>query len=327
VTGAVLAHAAAASASITMTAPRDQVFVTDNNGHNPRPVGVGVSSFVSPNGNLVALRGVLPHCDLAPLTIANLTTGKSVTARGFYNGCMPTHPVWSRDSKTLYTFRYADMFANHPRLVAINGLTGSVKVVPVRVGAFPDDWVDLSPDGTRLVIAADTNATSSLARRNALRVFNLHSRKTTTLKVGKFIAPIWGATRIAFAVLRSGTVNGTVTGTTNIAIIGQTGRGYRVLTHARRGHTIRPVAFSANGRRLLGSNDYTGSLAINPLTGAVRSISRTVAAQVLTRDGRFLLGYTSTGGNGPGNVWRIAWVRGGPKTLIAAHAIYPSLSQ
>jgi hypothetical protein len=285
-----------------------------------------VSSFISPNGNLVALRGA-GHGGPSPLTIVNLATGKSVSPAGLYNGAMPTHPVWSRDSKTLYTFRYSNVFGLHPRLVAISGLTGSVKVLPVRVGVLPDDWVDLSPDGTRLVIAADTNARPAATFRRALRVFNLHSRKTTTLKVGKFSAPLWGATRIALAVTRSATVNGVVTFTTNTAIIGQTGRGYRVLTHARRGHTIRPVAFSANGRRLLGSNDYTGSVAINRSTGAVRMISRTVAAQVLTHDGRFLLGYTQTGGTGPGDVWRLAWARGGPRTLIAAHATFPNISQ
>ncbi len=321
---ATLAQAACASASISVTRSNSRILVARNDGTHAKPVGLATSSFLSPNGKLVALRGG-DHCaPTSPMQIVDVASGASVLAHGFYLGCMPNHPAWSHDSKTLYSVRADDRDGTNSRLVAVDAATGVETVLPSGSGQVMGWDVSLSPDGTRLAFIADVSAPGSLAFRTALRVLNLHSRTVQTLRTGKLLSPVFGPTRIAFSVSRGSPASGFSVDT---AVIGQNGRGYRVLTHARANRSFTPIGFSANGTRLLGATN-TGSVAINPRSGAVRTLSRTILPAVLSRNGRFMLGYSQSGsGINPGNTWRIAWARGGARTMLFRHATFPSLSQ
>jgi len=321
---AALAQAACASAAISVTRPGSRILVARNDGTHAKTVGFATSSFLSPNGKLVALRGG-DHCaPTSPMQIVDVASGASVQAHGFYLGCMPNHPAWSHDSKTLYSVRVDDRDGANPRLVSVNAATGVETVLPSGNGRVTGWDVSLSPDGTRLAFVVDLSTPGSLAFHTALRVLNLHSRKLQTLRTGKLLSPVFGPTKIAFAVSRGTPATGF---TVDTAVIGQNGGGYRVLTHARANRSFTPIGFSANGARLLGATT-TGSVAINPRTGAVRTLSRTIRAAVLASSGRFMLGYSDSGsGINPGNTWRIAWARGGARRLLFRHATFPSLSR
>jgi Tol biopolymer transport system component len=231
----------------------------------------GRNPQLAPNGRFVASARsprelyVMPISGGKPRLLRRL-----VGARAFISGF-----VWSPRSRDIVTVERS--------LVLVDVETGRARTFG-RAGGDPS----FSPDGSRIVFDRVDQTSGDL------EVFDTRTGRARRLTSDhRSFLPVWGPRGIAFN--RGGFVRGG-----DVWLLDpRTGRSHR-LTHTRAG--IYPVAWSADGRRLLAANPAThnGRLwAIDVRSGRARVLTGWVGdlfPQGLSRNGKTILAAIGCGG-------------------------------
>ena len=231
----------------------------------------GRSPQLSPNGRLVAYTRsprelyVVPISGGKPRLLRRL-----VGARAFVSGF-----VWSPTASRLVTVERS--------LVLVDVETGRARPFG-RAGGDPS----FSPDGRRIVFDRIDQTGGDL------QVFDTRTGRTRRLTSDhRSFLPVWGPRGIAFN--RGGFIRGG-----DVWLLDPGSRKQRRLAHTSAG--IYPVAWSADGRRLLAANPavHNGRLwAVDVRTGRARDLTGWVGdlvPQGLSRNGRTILAAIGCGG-------------------------------
>jgi DNA-binding beta-propeller fold protein YncE len=315
--GSSLAFPAAAPATthLTATTPNGKIVIARADGSGRRVLADGWESFVSPDGARVAVTDF----DQGSVGPTNHTLKLFVTAGGapahvLAIECLSVH--WSPDSTKLACVDRAVPTGDPGRLLVIDAASAAVTTLAT---GHLDSRVSFSPDSARLAYAQYTSAASD--KGGALRTVDLATLATATLRQGA-TAPVWGPRAIAFSTVKPGGPYGVKL---NVAVVKPDGTGFRRLTHFRPRFLqsgLSPVAWSANGRRLLaalGGQDTWQAYAVNPKRGGARPIRAFVTPSALSRDGRFVIGGDNTEDTfdpGRSNVVRVPWTGGKARVLL-----------
>jgi Tol biopolymer transport system component len=333
--GATSATAAAAS-PVALTASRFATDATDRpakivvanaNGGGARILATAWFSFVSPDGSLVAVVDSEVNWYTNARVDLYASTGHAPDRTVDVN-CI--HVTWSPDSTKLAC---VELGTGHKpsRLLLIDAATGAKTALAT---GFFDSRLSFSPDSKQLAYVQLPTSTY-FANPGKLRVVDLDTRATRTVRAGRLAAPAWGPTAIAFAVLKP---RGSGRNTTyDVAVVQPDGSGFRQVTHFRPDAQLfgpSPVGWSADGKRLLagmeGLDAWTQreAYAVDPIRGTVRLIAHQVSPAAVSRDGRYVIGQTgdaeSTGVT-RSNVVRVPW-GGGAKKVLLRGAVEPSFN-
>jgi hypothetical protein len=288
--------------------------IANGDGSDRRVLADGWNSYLSPDGNWVAVS----DWDQGAYAPENYRLELYASAGG-----PPAHVLaiaclnvyWSPDSTKLACVD-RDIGGTDPgRLVVINAATGAETTLGT--GYF-NSRVSFSPDSARLAYVQ--NAAASSSRGGALKVVELATGATTTLR-RRAAGAVWGPRAIAFSIVKT---RGRQYPAYDVAVIKPDGTGFRRLTRFRPNFLqtgLSPVAWSANGRRLLaalGGQDTFVAYAVNPRRGGARRIQAFVTPSALSRDGRFVIGGDNTEGSDPvrSNVVRVPWNGGKARVLL-----------
>ena len=321
--GACFASTAQAATHLTATTPAGTIVIANGDGSDRRVLGDGWNSYVSPDGAWVAVT----DWDQGPTAPMNDRLELYASAGG-----PPTHVLeieclnvyWSPDSTKLACVDRDTAGSDPGRLVVIDAATGAETTLGT--GHF-QSRVSFSPDSARLAYVQNGAAYS--IRGGALKVVDLATGATTLLR-RRAAAPVWGPRAIAFSIVRPG---GPVGRKLDVALVKPDGTGYRRLTRFRPKFVqsgLTPVAWSANGRRLLaalGGQDTFVAYAVNPRRGGARRIQPFVTPAALSRDGRFVIGGDNTESPeaGRSNVVRVPW-NGGKARVLLRRCANPSFN-
>jgi hypothetical protein len=312
--GACFASSAQAATRLTATTPAGNIVIANGDGSDRRVLGDGWESFISPDGAWVAVS----DWDQGAFAPENERLELHATAGGppahvLPIECLSVH--WSPDSTKLACVD-RDIGGTDPgRLLVIDAATGAETVLGT--GDF-NSRVSFSPDSARLAYVQ--YARESAPGSGALKVVELATGATTTLRRGA-AAPVWGPRTIAFSIVRT---RGRQYPAYDVAVVKADGTGFRRLTRFHPNFLqsgLSPVAWSANGRRLLaalGGQDTFVAYAVNPRRGGARRIHPFVTPSALSRDGRFVIGGDNTEGSDPdrSNVVRVPWTGGKARVLL-----------
>jgi hypothetical protein len=321
--GACFASPARAATYLTATTPAGKIVIANGDGSDRRVLGDGWNSYVSPDGTRVAVR----DWDQGPTAPENDRLALYETAGG-----PPAHVLaieclnvyWSPDSTKLACVD-RDTGTDAPgRLLVIDAATGTETTLGT--GYF-NSRVSFSPDSARLAYVQ--TATASSDRGGALKVVDIATGATTTLR-RRAAGAVWGPRAIAFSIVKT---RGRQYPAFDVAVMKPDGTGFRRLTRFRPNFLqtgLSPVAWSANGRRLLaalGGQDTFRAYAVNPRRGGARRIQAFVTPAALSRDGRFVIGGDNTESPeaGRSNVVRVPW-KGGKARMLIRRAGSPSFN-
>jgi hypothetical protein len=321
--------AAAASESVTGTTGSDahpgkaQIVIAHADGTGRRVLADGELSTISPDGARVAVTDwdEVNHALVRPRFSMYPSSGGQPT---FTLALDCWAVVWSPDSRKLAC---SDGTTTPNRLVVVDATTGSRTTIAT--GYF--DPASFSPDSTRLVyVQRSTGPGARLA--GALTVVDLATGSRKVLR-GAAARPVWGPSAIAFSTVVSRPHYDVL----NVAVIQPDGSGFRQLTHVRPRtylFAVYPVAWSADGRRLLGGihgqDAWTEREAyrIDPIKGGFKLIAHSLMPTAISRDGRFVVGQTGDPeccGFKYSNIARVAW-GGGKKHVLLQHAMVASFN-
>ena len=307
--------AAPAATHLTATTPTGKIVIARGDGSGRRVLGDGWESFVSPDGARVAVTDF----DETSVGPTNRRLKLYASAGGSPEHelaieCLSVH--WSPDSTRLACVDREIATGDPGRLLVIDA--GSAAVTTLATGHF-NSRVSFSPDSARLAYVQDARATSN--NGGALKTVDLATHATTTLRQGA-AAPVWGPRAIAFSTVKPGGPYGI---RLNVAVVKPNGTGFRRLTHFRPRFLqsgLSPIAWSANGRRLLaalGGQDTWQAYAVNPKRGGARRIRAFVTPAALSRNGRFVIGGDNTEDTfdpARSNVVRVPWTGGKARVLL-----------
>ena len=306
--------AAPASTHLTATTATGKIVIARGDGSGRRVLGDGWESFVSPDGARVAVTD-FDQTSVGPTnhTLKLFASAGGAPAHVLAMECLSVH--WSPDSTKLACVDRQIATGGPGRLLVIDAASGAETALAT--GYF-DSRVSFSPDSTRLAYVQNTGAVSP--KGGALKAVDLATHATATLRQGA-AAPVWGPRAIAFSTVKPGGPYGI---RLNVAVVKPNGTGFRRLTRFRPRFLqsgLSPVAWSANGRRLLaalGGQDTWQAYAVNPKRGGARAIRAFVTPAALSRDGRFVIGGDNTESPeaGRSNVVRVPWAGGKARVLL-----------
>jgi len=312
---AVPCAAAADTTHLTASTAAGTIVIADADGSGRRVLGSGRESFLSPDGARVAVTDF----DSTPVGPENrrlelfASTG-GAPAHVLSVECLSVH--WSPDSAKVACVD-RDLASRGPgHLLVIDAATAAVTDVAT---GYLDSRVSFSPDSARLAYVQDAREPSPSG--GALKVVDLATRVTRTLRQ-RAAAPVWGPRTIAFSVVKR---RDRYTRILDVAVVRPDGSGFRRLTRFRPRFFqsgLSPVAWSANGRRLLaalGGQDTFEAYAVDPRRGGARRIRSFVTPAALSRNGRFVIGGDNTEASydeARSNIVRVPWAGGKPRVLI-----------
>jgi hypothetical protein len=234
----------------------------------------------SSRGRLIA--GTLTICALsfagalpAAAGGARLTYEKSWWSRSRVLSPRAFFAAWSPDSRTIAATRYDR--DGHGQLLAIDVGTGATRVLASPAGTLGS--VSFSPGGETLVYAAAGRSSGS----DLYTVPVAGGGPTQLTHDHRSDNPLWGPRAIAFTRLRSVGRGAQRTVRSRIWLL-QPGGAPRPLTAEHAGG-ITPIAWSANGHRLLGelsggtaATAFQYAVTVSALTGAVQAVGKPSAS-------------------------------------------------
>jgi Tol biopolymer transport system component len=232
---------------------------------------------------------------------------------------------WSRDSTKFACVDQDAVTGAARRLLVIDA--ASAVMTTVATGHFHSK-VSFSPDSGRLAYVQMAGDSSPAG--GTLKVMDLGTRATKSLR-RHAAAPVWGPRAIAFSTVKAGGPTGSIL---NVAVVKPNGNGFRRLTHYHPKFIqsgLSPVAWSANGKRLLaalGGQDVFEAYAVDAKRGGARRIRAGVTPSALSRNGRYVIGGDNTESSDEAarsNVVRVPW-GGGKAHVIMRHAASPSFN-
>lgn len=327
---ALWAHPARATLAYTRDwdATQASVWAAADDGSGPHRLAYGQAPHVSPDGRLVEYRTVVSH-DRVRLWVVPAAGGTPrVVARS------AEFLAWSPDSRQIAVATVRTM----QRLVLVDVASTATRTLFVSTLRFAS--ASFSPAGDALVYASARDELALELHRDDLFVASVRGGRPRRLTSGaRSAAPLWGPHWIAFQHERPRRRRSDPT-RYDLYLVRPDGTGLHRLTRVTTGREtfgFAPVAWSANGRRLVANLDGEPDFyvaAIDPTTGAVHAVGRTtdparrgagIWGTGISRDGTTILGTTAST-TWDGDVVTIPW-HGGPPTLLTRQAIDPSWSR
>jgi WD40 repeat protein len=325
VMGLALLVPASASATLVFTrnALNPAVFAAADNGKGIHRIGTGNSPHISPDGKtIVYLRG-----RNTPEMVTVATAG-GPTRQLMKNWREPFDFEFSPDSKLVAAERGHEL--GKRKLVVIDLASGGQTVVAQ--GFF--NGFSFSPDGRELVFSK--LAQSFSLNGNLFRVGVGGGGPVALTKDHRSVQPLWSPDgRIVFDRVRN--LKSPVGPKGQLFVMNRRGGAVRQLTHTKVEPLLfglSPVAFSANGSRLLasfGGQDTAYAVTVNPRTGAERKVipgdmEMGFFGTAISKDGKTVLGVTSVE-FGPRQHIAVVPYGGGPKKVIVAKGYEPDWSR
>jgi Tol biopolymer transport system component len=313
------------------------VFVANDDGSGAKKLVPGENPHVSPDGKIVALfvQGSSlksePEMVLAP---ADGSAPPAVLAKG---GRLPEIFDWSPDSKLVVAVLGPEL--GKQRLVLIDTETGAQRTLAR--GFF--NGVSFSPDGGELVYAmastemfpprSDVYRTEVLPPGAVSVKAVVPHRLTTDHRSSN---PLWGPQKIVF--VKTVDAKKRKYGPKNeLYLMNPLGKRVRRLTHTEVDPLLQglfPTDWSASGGQLLTEfegQDTSYAVKVNPRTGGQKPVAQAgeqgFVGTAISRDGKFVLGYT--GGFDPGLKHDVLSVPygGGKGKVLAKNAFEPDWSR
>jgi Tol biopolymer transport system component len=310
------------------------VFVAADDGSGAKKVDAGETPHVSPDGNWVAYlhQGAK---NAQELKLAPAAGGPTRTLMVGWRE--PFYLAWSPDSTTIAAVRGAEL--GKRKLIAIDVASDTQNVLAS--GFF--SGFSFSPNGMELVYAkagAEKFPPSSDVFRTEVPipgVVHIQAPQTYRLTTDhRSSYPLWGPQKIVF--VKTVDAKKRKYGPKNeLYLMNPLGRGVKRLTHTKVDPLLQglfPTDWSASGNRLLAEfegQDTSYAVKVNPETGGEKPVAQAgeqgFVATALSRDGKFVLGYT--GGFDPGlehDVMSVPYA-GGKGKVIAKNAFEPDWSR
>ncbi len=299
------------------------VFTAGDNGKGIHRIGPGSTPHISPDGHsIVYLRtGKSPEMVTVP--------AGGGTLRPLMNGWREQFSfAFSPNSKLVAAERGHEL--GKRKLVVIDLASGRQTVVAQ--GFF--NGFSFSPDGRELVFSKTGQAFSE--NGDVFRVGVDGGSPVALTKDHRSISPLWSPDgQIVFDRARN--LKSPVGPKAQLYLMNRNGGAVRQLTHTKVPPLIfglSPVAFSANGRRLLaeyGGQDTGYAVTVNPRNGAERKVipgdqEMGFVGTAISKDGRQVLGVTSIEA-GPGQKIAVVPYGGGRKKVIVTDAFEPDWSR
>jgi Tol biopolymer transport system component len=325
VAAAALAAPVGAGATLVFTRNplHPAVFAASDNGKGAHRIGSGSSPHVSPDGKTIVFRRAAKISEMAVVPTAGGTPQTLLK-----NWQEPFDFAFSPDSTMIAAERGNEI--GKRKLVVIDVASGRQRVLASGYfGGF-----SFSPDGSELVFAKSGKSFSVSADLYRVKV----SGGAPVALTGdhRSTSPLWSPdNRIVFD--RVSNLKSDVGPKAQLYVMNPHGGGVRQLTHTKVPPLIfglSPVAFSANGRRLLaeyGGEDTAYAVTVNPRTGAERKVipgDQEIGffGTALSADGKSVLGTNSVE---PGRGQHIESVpyAGGRRRVLVANGYEPDWSR
>ena len=312
-----------ASAGATLVFTRNPlhpaVFAAGDNGKGAHRIGAGNSPHISPDGHsIVFLRaGKSPEMVTVP--------AGGGAPRLLMKGWREQFDFsFSPNSEMVAAERGHEL--GKRKLVVIDLASGRQTVVAQ--GFF--SGFDFSPDGSELVFSKSGKAFSLSG--DLFRGGVGGGKPAALTEDHRSVSPLWSPDgRIVFDRVRN--LKSPVGPKGQLYVMNRNGGAVRQLTHTKVAPLLfglSPVAFSANGQRLLaefGGQDTAYAVAVNPRNGAEHKLipgdmEIGFFGTAISKDGKQVLGETSVEA-GPGQKIAVVPYGGGKKKVIVANGFEP----
>jgi Tol biopolymer transport system component len=295
--------------------------VAKDNGKGAKEIGAGFNPHVSPNGELVVFeRQGKNH--VPEMKLYEVGTGKTRTI--FSPWREPFTFAWSPDSTMIAALRGGEL--GRQTLAIVNVETGAQR--KVATGYF--DGVSFSPDSKELAFGlAGTEFFPAKSDVYRIPVAAGAAHALTRDEISGY--PLWGPDGKIVFVKQLGAKQRKYGPKNELFLMNEAGGQVKQLTHTVVDPLtvgLFPTAWSTSGKQLLaefGGQDTSYAVAVNPRTGAEKSLSpgnseTGFVGVALTADGKTVLGYLG-GYEGPGSGARLKIVSvpyggGKPKVLV-----------
>jgi Tol biopolymer transport system component len=310
------------------------VFVATDDGSGAKKIEAGETPHVSPDGNWVAYLHQGAN-NAQELKLAPAAGGPSRTLMVGWRE--PFYLAWSPDSTTIAALRGPEL--GKRKLVSIDVASGTQSVLAS--GFF--SGFSFSPSGMELVYAK-AGSEKFPPRSDVFRtevplpgIVHVQAPQTYRLTTDhRSSYPLWGPQKIVF--VKTLDAKRRKYGPKNeLYVMNPLGKRARRLTHTKVDPLLQglfPTDWSASGSQLLTEfegQDVSYAVKVNPRTGGQKPVAQAgeqgFVGTAISRDGKFVLGYT--GGFDPGLKHDVISVpyAGGKGKVLAKNAFEPDWSR
>jgi Tol biopolymer transport system component len=325
---AFLAIPAAANATLTFTKgnTKPKVYIAENNGKGAKSIGAGRNSRISPDGETVIYERETNQG--SEMRLYSVAAKKSQRVLNPWTESFVF--AWSPDSTKIAAL--TGPLNGAQTLLVID--TTTMKRTKIATGYF--NGVSFSPNSEELVYGVAP--TCAYPPKSTLYREGIDGSGKVALSHDRISAyPLWGPKgQIVFA-RQLGAKSRKYGPANQLFVMNEEGRQISQVTHTKvnaLAQGLTPVAFSANGARLLtefGGQDQGYGVAVSLVTGAEMKLTNDAETGFqgagLTADGSTILGTTGLGfGPSHPKIVTMPW-GGGPEKLLVANAYFPSWSE
>jgi hypothetical protein len=325
---AFLAIPAAAQATLTYTKglSKTKVYIAENNGKGAKSIGTGRNSHISPNGETVVYERETKQGGEMRLYSVPVKKGQRLLNPWSESFVF----AWSPDSTMVAALTGG---LNGPQtLLVINVET--MKRTKIATGFF--NGVSFSPTSEELVYGVSN--TFDYPLKSDLYREGVDGTGKVALSSDKNSAyPLWGPKGQIVFVRQLEAKTRKYGPANQLFVMNEDGEQISQVTHTKvdpLAQGLTPVAFSANGARLLtefGGQDQGYGVAVSLDTGGEKKLTDDpetgFQGSALTADGSTILGTTGLGfGPSHPKIVTMPW-GGGPEKLLVANAYFPSWSE
>lgn len=325
---AFMAIPAAAQATLTYTKgnTKPKVYLAENNGKGAKSIGAGRNSRISPDGETVIYERETNQG--SEMRLYSVAAKKS---QRMLNPWVESFVfAWSPDSTKIAAL--TGPLNGQQTLLVID--TTTMKRTKIATGYF--NGVSFSPTSEEIVYGVAP--TFAYPGKSTLYREGIDGTGKVALSHDKMSAyPLWGpkgqivfARQLGAKTRKYGPAN-------QLFVMNENGEQISQVTHTKvdpLAQGLTPVAFSANGARLLtefGGQDQGYGVAVSLVTGAEKKLTDDpetgFQGSALTADGSTILGTTGLGfGPSHPKIVTMPW-GGGPEKLLVANAYFPSWSE
>jgi Tol biopolymer transport system component len=325
---AFLAIPAAAQATLTFTKgnTKPKVYIAENNGKGAKSIGAGRNSRISPDGETVIYERETNQG--SEMRLYSVSVKKSQRVLNPWTESFVF--AWSPDSTKIAAL--TGPLNGAQTLLVID--TTTMKRTKIATGYF--NAVSFSPTSEEIVYGVAP--TFAYPPKSTLYREGIDGTGKVALSHDNISTyPLWGpkgqivfARQLGAKSRRYGPAN-------QLFVMNEDGEGISQVTHTKvdpLAQGLVPVAFSANGARLLtefGGQDQGYGVAVSLVTGGEKRLTDDVETgfqgSALSADGSTILGTTGLGfGPSHPKVVTMPW-GGGPEKLLVAGAYFPSWSE
>ena len=325
---ALLAIPAAANATLTYTKgnTKPKVYIAENNGKGAQSIGAGRNSRISPDGETVIYERETSQG--SEMRLYSVAAKKSQRMLNPWTESFVF--AWSPDSTKIAAL--TGPLNGAQTLLVID--TTTMKRTKIATGYF--NGVSFSPTSEEIVYGV--SPTFAYPPKSTLYREGIDGTGKVALSHDNISAyPLWGPKgQIVFA-RQLGAKSRKYGPANQLFVMNEDGEQISQVTHTKVNafaQGLTPVAFSANGARLLtefGGQDQGYGVAVSLVTGGEKKLTDDpetgFQGSALTADGSTILGTTGLGfGPSHPKIVTMPW-GGGPEKLLVAGAYFPSWSE